>query len=180
MSEQHPPSNFVRRSLNRFLHLIARNCPGGLSLRPMLHKWRGVKIYGKPWIGDDVYIDNEWPECIEIHDGVALSVKCIVLGHTKGPGTVILEKDCFIGPLAVIACTGGKVLRIGEGAVISAGCIITSSVPPHTIMAPQKASAVGYSRVRYYASSYEEFMGGLEPLRRRTPAAAPTPPPPKS
>lgn len=148
------------------LHRVARNVPGGASLRLLLHKWRGVKIQGTVWIGDDVYLENEHPECVEIHSGAVLSLKCVVLAHTKGPGKVILERDCFIGPMALVACTAQQEVRIGEGAVISAGAIITSSVPPHHIMAADRPVAVGLSYVPYFNSSYEEFMGGLTPLPR--------------
>lgn len=162
-------ASFSRRILNRLLHQVARSLPGGNNLRPLLHKWRGVKISGTVWIGDDVYLENEYPGCIEIQDGVVLSLRCIILAHTKGPGKVILERGCFVGPLALVACTSHQEVRIGEGAVISAGSIITSSVPPHHVMAPSKASPVGLSQVRFLDSTYKEFMGGLRPLRREPP-----------
>lgn len=116
--------------------------------------------------GDDVCLENEYLECVEIHEHVVLSLRCIVLAHTKRRGRVIIESGVLIGPLAVVVCPAGKVLRIGEGAVISAGAIIMSSVPPHTIMAPPRAVAVGRSTVPYWKTSIEEFLGGLEPIRR--------------
>jgi len=157
--------NFLRRLLNRALHSLARALPGGRSLRPALHRMRGVKISGDVWIGDDVYLDNEHPDCIEIHEHAVISLKSIILGHTKGRGRVIIERDAFIGPLVVVACTGNKEIRIGEGAVISAGAIITSSVAAHTIMASPRVTAVGRSMVPYWDTTYLEFMGGLEPIR---------------
>ena len=156
----------------RALHSLARSCPGGSSIRPALHRLRGVKISGSVWIGDDVYLENEYPECIEIHEGVVISLKSIILAHTKGSGRVILERNVFIGPLALVACPSGKVLRIGEGAVISAGAIIMSSVPPHVIMAPPRATAVGRAMVPFWNTTIQEFMAGLEPLRRSSPPAA--------
>jgi serine acetyltransferase len=155
-----------RRLFNRVLHWLARTLPGGRNLRPALHRLRGVKIRGKVWIGDDVYLDNEHPDCIEINEHAVISLKSIILGHTKGRGRVIIERDAFIGPLAVVACTGNKEIHIGEGAVISAGAIVTSSVPAHAIIGSPRVGAVGRSMVPYWDSTYEEFMGGLEPLRR--------------
>jgi len=61
--------SFPRRISNRILHLMARFLPGSKSLRPFLHGLRGVKIHGTVFIGDDVYLENEYPECVEIHDG---------------------------------------------------------------------------------------------------------------
>jgi len=175
---------FLRRLLNRALHSLARALPGGRSIRPALHRMRGVKISGDVWIGDDVYLDNEHPDCIEINEHAVISLKSIILAHTKGRGRVIIERDAFIGPLAVVACTGNKEIRIGEGAVISAGAIITSSVPAHTIMAPPKVAAVGRSMVPYWDTNYFEFMAGLEPIRRSSSstnakATPPSPAPPQ-
>jgi acetyltransferase-like isoleucine patch superfamily enzyme len=176
--------SLFRRAFNRALHALARSCPGGTILRPALHRLRGVKISGSIWIGDDVYLENEYPECVEIHDHVLLSLKCIILAHTKGNGRVIIERDVLIGPLAVVVCQSGKVLRIGEGAIISAGAIIMSSVPAHTIMAPPRATAVGKSMFPYWKTSIEDFLGGLEPIRRsssstnaKTTPPGPAPPP---
>ena len=99
-----------------------------------------------------------------------LSLKCIILAHTKGQGKVIIERDVLIGPLAVVVCPSGKVLRIGEGAVISAGSIILTSVPAHAFMAPPRATEVGRSTVTFWKTSIEEFMAGLEPIRRSSPS----------
>jgi len=178
--------SFLRRLINRALHALARVCPGCTTLRPALHRLRGVRISGSVFIGDDVYLENEYPECVEIHEHAMLSLKCIILAHTKGNGRVIIERDVLIGPLAVVVCPSGKELRIGEGAVISAGSIIMTSVPAHAFMAPPRATEVGQSKVTFWKTSIEEFMAGLEPIRRSSsstnakatpPGPAPTPEP---
>jgi len=46
--------SILRGSFNRILHLMARLGPGATTIRPFLHKIRGVKIYGNVFIGDDV------------------------------------------------------------------------------------------------------------------------------
>jgi serine acetyltransferase len=162
---------FLRRFINRALHALARTCPGCTTLRPALHRLRGVKISGSIFVGDDVYLENEYPECVEIHEHAMLSLKCIILAHTKGSGSVVIERDAFIGPMAVLICQAGKVLRIGEGAVISAGSIIMTSVPAHAFMAPPRATEVGRSTVTFWKTSVEEFLGGLEPIRRSSSSA---------
>ena len=63
--------------INRILHLMARFGPGATTLRPFLHKLRGVKIHGKIYIGDDVYLENAHPDCIEIHDGAQIALRTI-------------------------------------------------------------------------------------------------------
>ena len=57
--------NLLRRIANRILGLVARWAPGATTVRPFLHRLRGVRITGRVFIGDDVYMENEYPECIE-------------------------------------------------------------------------------------------------------------------
>lgn len=168
--------NILRRAFNRVLHLAARASPGATTLRPLLHKLRGVKINGTVWIADNVYIESEYPERVELNDGVFLGMRSTILAHTKGEGSVIVERDAFIGPHAVIVCASAKALRIGEGAVITIGSVITSSVAPHTIMSPPRTVPIGKSKVPYLRASYQEFVSGLEPLRKKS---RPEPPQPK-
>jgi hypothetical protein len=60
--------------------------PAGFGLRPVLHRLRGVKI------GDDVYIDDNFPQTIKIHHCAAIATRCALIGHTKGPGKIVVEK----------------------------------------------------------------------------------------
>jgi len=115
------------RIFNRVLHLLARNVPGATGFRPFLHRLRGVKIGNDVFIGDDVYLENEYPNAIEIQDGVQISVRATIIAHTRGPGKVIIEKDAFIGPNTVIVVSAGRTLIIGEGAVIGAGVVVTNN-----------------------------------------------------
>ena len=56
-----------RRIINRTLHLIAQYSPGATGFRPFIHKLRGVKILGDVFIGDQVYLENEYPHRVELH-----------------------------------------------------------------------------------------------------------------
>ena len=114
--------SLLRRAFNRVLHTLARNLPGAMTVRPFLHRLRGVKIGKWVWIGDDVYLENEHPELVEIQEGAVLSIRAMVIAHTRGQGKVIIERRAFVGPCAVVICASGRTLRIGEGAVISTGC----------------------------------------------------------
>jgi len=157
--------SILRRAANRVLHLIARICPGSTTLRPVLHRWRGVKVGRKVFIGDDVYLDNEWPERIEIQDNVQISMRAIVIAHTRGPGQVIIEKEAFVGPNCVLVSGAGRVLRIGAGAVVGAGSVVTKSVPPRLYVAPPPVEALARVRIPLpVAETMEEFWAGLEAL----------------
>lgn len=158
--------NLVKMTLNSILHLMARVLPGGLSLRPFLHRLRGVKIYGQVFIGDDVYLDEDYPETVEIHDGVVIAARCTIIGHTRGPGKVVIGKRAAIAAGCVIVCAPGQTLTIGEGAVISAGSTVLNDVPPYTLCGGPRIRAFGKVTVPFTLdTTYEEFRRGLEPMR---------------
>src|SRR5919109_1443333 len=160
--------SFLRRAYNRLLHQLARLLPGATSLRPVLHRLRGVKIYGRIFIGDDVYLENEYPECIEIHDGVQISLRTTIIAHTRGPGKVVLEKDAFIGASCVIAASPGKTLTVGKGSVLGIASLVTSDIPPHTFYSGEKAKPIATVTAPFTVdTSYEDFVRGLRPLPRR-------------
>ena len=161
----------LRRVVNRLLNVAARLSPGATTLRPMLHRARGVKIGRGVFIGDDVYIDGEFPEVIEIHDGAAISIRAMIIAHNKGPGSVVIGRDAFIGPQAVVICSGGKLLRIGEGAVIGAGCVVSRNVAPRSVVVPAPTQLVGHAAVSLAAAkTIEEFWAGLKPARGGAPS----------
>jgi len=156
-----------RRMTNRLLHRLARSSPGAVTLRPLLHRARGVTIGRDVFIGEDVYIDNEYPEVVEIQDRAQISIRAIVVAHTRGPGRVIIEREAFVGPNCVLVCGGGRVLRIGAGAVIGAGCVITRSVPAGLYLAPPQPVVLGRVGVPLpVAPSMEAFWAGLTPVRK--------------
>lgn len=156
----------LRRSSNRVLHLLARFLPGSQSLRPFLHRLRGVRVENRVFIGDDVYIDNEYPECVEIHENVSISMRAVIVAHTRGPGRIVLEKNCFVGPNAVVCCTGGRTLHIGEGAVVAAGCVVTHSVPARTMVTPAPSRPVARLKTPLTLNtSLAEFLAGMTPIK---------------
>jgi serine acetyltransferase len=159
-----------RRILGRVLHALARVCPGATTLRPWLHRLRGVKIGAKVFIGDQVFIDNEYPERIEIEDHAQISIRTILLAHTRGAGRIVIERNVFIGPNSVLTCSGGRVLRIGEGAVVGAGAVITKSVPPHLFVGAPAPQAIARVNVPLpVAQTMEDFRAGLDLIERPDP-----------
>ena len=150
------------------LHSLARALPGATTLRPFLHRCRGAKIGRDVFIADGVYLENEYPEVVEIQDGVQISVRAILIAHTRGPGKLIIEKDAYIGPNAVIATSAGKVLRIGAGAVIGAGVSIGADVAPGMFIPSAPAKPVARALVSLSkAERMEDFIRGLAPLAPR-------------
>src|SRR5438094_4150536 len=121
--------------LSRVAARLAYFLPGGGSLRPAVHRWRGVRIGGNPWIAQHVYLDEIYPEAITIGDNCTLGLGTSVFAHfhwgerreSGGSKQVVLDNNVFIGPHCVIL----PGVRIGEGAVIKAGTVVSRNVPPH-------------------------------------------------
>ena len=154
-----------RRAINRILHLMAQFAPGCTSVRPFLHKLRGVKIYGTVFIGDQVYLENEYPEMVEIHDGAQIVLRSIIMCHFRGTGRVIIESNAWIGPNCVITVSPGRTLTIGEGSAIAASSVVTRDVPKFMFVGGSPAKPISRINVPMTLhTSYEDFKKGLVPL----------------
>jgi acetyltransferase-like isoleucine patch superfamily enzyme len=160
--------SILRRLANRLLAIVARSAPGATTLRPFLHRLRGVRISGKVFIGDDVYLENEYPECIELHDGAQICLRSTLLAHTRGAGKIVVEKNTFIGANTVITAAPGRTLTIGEGAVVTALSVISSDVPAGTLFGMERAKPLARVTVPLtMETSYKNFLGGIRPLVRK-------------
>lgn len=161
--------NLFRGAFNRILHLVARFIPGSTSVRPYLHKLRGVKILGKVFIGDEVYIENSHPEAIELHEEAELAPRCTLIAHFRGTGRIILQKQAWIGTGCIIIASPNQILTIGEGAVVSAGSLVIKDVPPFTLVGGVPAKPISKVTVpmTLKGTSFEEFKRGLVPFEKR-------------
>ena len=165
---------FLRLCLNRMLLVVVKVLGAilpmqvfvGYTVRPFFHRLRGVKINGRVWIGNDVYLEEIYPERLELHDGVVIATRCTIISHAKGPGRIVIEKNAALGAGCVVVCASGKTLRIGEGAVISAGSTVSHGIPRYTLCGPPRIKAYGKVTVPIaMASTYEEFRRGLRPIK---------------
>src|SRR3989337_2075877 len=126
--------NVLTNLLNRFLLKLAYIMPGGYTLRPWLHKLRGAKIGKNVWISQFVYIDELHPELLTIDDNCTIGFRTSIFTHfywgnkklNLNQGEVVIEKDVFVGPHCVIL----PEVRVGQGAVIKAGTVVSRNVPP--------------------------------------------------
>lgn len=152
--------------LSRLAGKIAFVAPGGFSVRPWLQRLRGVAIGKNVWISQFVYIDEIHPSDVTIGDNCIIGLRTSIISHfysgprrPNGNGTVVIEKDVFIGPHCVILPN----VRISEGAVIRAGTVVSRNVPAHTFWGPPAAEALGVANVPLTPeTNYEDFMEGLK------------------
>lgn len=150
---------------NRCLQLLARMLPGATTLRVMLHRARGVRIGENVWIGYDVILDSSRPNLITIQDGASISMRVTVIAHFRESQGVRIERDAFIGPGAIILPN----VVVGRGAVVTAGSIVTQSVPPMTVVQGNPAFPVARCAIPLGPNvTVKEFSSRLTPLGVQT------------
>jgi serine acetyltransferase len=153
--------NPFRGLKNRVCQHLARILPGARSLRVRLHRARGVHIGEGVWIGYDVILDTSRPHLVTIGDRASLSMRVTVVAHFRETQGVRIEEDVFIGPGAIILPN----VVIGRGAVVSAGSVVTKSVPPMTLVQGNPAVPVAECGVLLNdATTVKEFSRRLKPF----------------
>jgi acetyltransferase-like isoleucine patch superfamily enzyme len=160
----------LRNVFGRLIHKVAFIAPGGGGLRPWLHRLRGADIGRNVWIAQFVYLDELHPENVTIGDNCTIGLRTSIFSHfywgpkkASSDGKVVIENDVFIGPHCVILPN----VRIGEGAVVRAGTVVSRNVPPHALWGAPPAQALGLATVPLTAEhSYEEFIQGMR-LRKQ-------------
>jgi acetyltransferase-like isoleucine patch superfamily enzyme len=146
---------------NRFLQGLAMTAPGGFRLRVMLHRMRGVKIGEGVWIGSGVMIETAHPSEVAIGDRVIIGIRSTILAHFMEVTGVRIEDDVYIGACAVIL----PGVTIGKGSVVSGGSVVTTSVPPMTVVQGNPAKRVAKCGIPLgMKTSRAEFMQNLKKL----------------
>jgi natural product biosynthesis luciferase-like monooxygenase protein len=157
-----PTESTWRGATNRALQELAKTLPGAQTLRVQLHRARGVNIGENVWIGYGVVLETAHPEYITIEDNVSLSVRVTVIAHFMETAGVTIEHDAFLGPGVIVLPS----VVIGHGAVISAGSVVSQSIPPMTVA--QGNPAVPVARIttplRPNSGTLESFSSGLRPV----------------
>lgn len=114
-----------------------RMVPGGSSVRRGAHLAPGVVMMPPSYVNVGAYVDEGSMidshvlvgSCAQIGKRVHLSAGVQIGGVLEPVGMtpVVIEDDCFIGAHAVVV----EGIRVGAGAVLAPGVILTKSVPVH-------------------------------------------------
>ena len=156
---------------NRFLQGLARNVPGARTWRVWLNRWRGVKIGENVWIGYDAIIETSRPDLVTIGDRAAVQVRATIIAHFREQLGVVIEEDVTVGPGAIILPN----VTIGHGAIVTAGSVVTKSVPPKTMVQGNPARPIATVEVPLALNvSVKEFAKGLRSVAPTSSQNAPT------
>jgi acetyltransferase-like isoleucine patch superfamily enzyme len=148
---------------NRILQFLARNAPGATTLRVRLNRWRGVNIGKDVWIGYDTIIETSCPHLVTIRDRAAIGMRVTIIAHNREQRGVIIEEDVSLGAGVIVLPN----VTIGRGAIVTAGSVVTKSVPPKTMMQGNPAQPIATVEIPFGLDvSVKEFAKGLRPIRR--------------
>jgi acetyltransferase-like isoleucine patch superfamily enzyme len=149
---------------NRVLQVLARNMPGARSWRVWLNRWRGVHIGRQVWIGYDAIIETSRPDLVTIRDGAAVQIRATIIAHFREQHGVVIEEDATVGPGAIVLPN----VTIGRGSIVTAGSVVTKSVPPKTMVQGNPARPIATIEIPLRMDvSVKEFAKGLRPIGRK-------------
>ena len=108
------------------------------GFRRVFHQMRGTKIGKHVEIGYMVFIDNRYPELIEIEDNATITSNCTLLAHdlsmrlingTEVVGKVTIKKGAFVGMNSTIM----PGVLINQNTIVGCGSIVTKDTEPNSI-----------------------------------------------
>ena len=136
----------------RLCKLMARNFPHH-AMRVKLLRGAGYRLGDDVFIGEDIIIIDELTDrgSVVIGDRSAVSsrVTFVTVSYpneahirTQAPGAkgpIVIEEDAWLGAGCIILPD----IRVGKGAIVGAGAVVTYDVPPFTIVGGVPARFLG-------------------------------------
>lgn len=153
---------FLKGLLNRVLQIAARFAPGATTWRVRFHRWRGVNIGKDVWIGYDAIIETSYPHLVTLKDRSSVGIRATIIAHMRETRGVVIEEDASIGPGAIVLPN----VTIGAGSIVTAGSVVSKSVPPMTMVQGNPAKPIAHIGVPLRPNvSLKEFSKHLKPIR---------------
>ena len=152
---------FLTGIKNRLLQMLARHAPGATSWRVWLNRWRGVHIGRDVWIGYDAILETSRPDLITIRDRATVQIRATIIAHNRELRGVVIEEDATVGPGAIVLPN----VTIGRGSIVTAGSVVTKSVPPKTMVQGNPARPIATVEIPLRLDvSVKEFAKGLRSI----------------
>lgn len=140
----------LRLYINKVLQFVARKVLLPPNIRVVLQKLRGVKFQDTNdiFIGEDVFIDEVFPELVTIGRNVMIAEGVMIFTHLYDPTCsdhamkikpIRIEDGVFIGARSIVL----NGVTLGRGCVIGAASLVTRDVPPYAVMVGNPARQVG-------------------------------------
>jgi len=136
--------------IGRLLRILAWISPV-YQFRCSLLRKCGVKIGRNVYIGFLVMVDGEYPEYIEIGDEASIGPGVTIMAHSGaspfhqrlrlyggGPEKVSIGRGAWLAVGSIIL----PGVTVGEGAVVTAGSVVSRDVPPYTVVGGHPARAI--------------------------------------
>ncbi|MBF6567579.1 MAG: acyltransferase [Candidatus Binataceae bacterium] len=158
---------------NRILQSLARSMPGATGFRIWAHRQRGVKIGERVHIASDVMMETAYPQWISIGNDVQVGIRCLIIAHIhsllpheedlSNYVSVKIEDEVYLGAGSIILPN----VTIGRGAVITAGSVVTRSIPAMTMVQGNPAKAVARCGIPLlWDTPIKKFYLNLKPIPR--------------
>jgi acetyltransferase-like isoleucine patch superfamily enzyme len=141
---------------------MVSSCPRRGTTRVLLHRWRDVNIGKDVWIGYDTIIDTSCPHLVTIRDRAQIGMRVTIVAHNREQEGVVIEEDAAIGAGVIVLPN----VTVGRGAIVTAGSVVTKSVPPKTMVRGNPARPIAVAEVPLTMDvPMKEFVKGLRPIR---------------
>jgi acetyltransferase-like isoleucine patch superfamily enzyme len=133
----------LRRGCKRLLKLLAKHTPG-YRVRRQLLRMAGYKIGDQVYIGEDLIIIDELDDWARVRIGNRAAIaERVTLVVSSSPnfskirrfvksthGHIEIDDDAWLGTGCIVLPN----VRIGKGAVVGAGSVVTKDVPDFTVV----------------------------------------------
>ena len=151
--EAQSPRRLFRSFFNKVLQVWAStSLPIGAKNRCRLERLRGVNIGKHVFLAGGNVLDRVRPDLITIEDYVSLAGNVMLLTHSN-PTTPLREilgpKSAVTAPITIkrgawvtVNCVILPGVTIGENAIIAAGSVVNSDIPPYSIAAGSPAKVI--------------------------------------